>query len=313
MLILLDEYRYPGKPELGLSAVLYQLVSPLLSVGLDLRCFFMDRFSCADEFERHLTETLRKEDLVWISSVMSPFLTRSVLRTMKKSGVKIVTVLWDAIGLMAPTKRYRVYEKHYWYDDKIRRAHRVAAHADLIVSFDWPESRHPEKTIFLPCPISNQLFFPTALNGKRIDVSFVGDADKANRREYLDACPGIVTAGGTGKAGIPLDEYAQLIRVSKMSLNVPEVRKGIDQLTGRSFEIAYCRTALIQPDGPSIRRFLKPGREFIVLEGPDDLPRKVRYYLDHPSELAEIAMCGWERARAQCTGTRLWEAVRARL
>jgi spore maturation protein CgeB len=151
------------------------------------------------------------------------------------------------------------------------------------------------------------------LNGKEIDVSFLGPLEKGERQAYVDAYPDILTSGGVAKQRIPLDDYAELLRTSKLSLNVPEVRKGIDQFTGRAFEIAFSRTALMQPIGPTIQRFLEPGREFIPLEGPDEFPKKVRYYLEHEAEREEIAAQGWKRVTQQYTAQAFWDAVRGRL
>ncbi|MFQ5512795.1 MAG: glycosyltransferase [Myxococcota bacterium] len=312
MLILLDKY-YSKWPEDGLSPVIYNQIPTLADAGLEIRHLFTDLFQSADEFEQAYTRLARQEGLVWISSVMSPWISRSLLRWTQRTGIRIVAVFWDAIRIMAPHKQYKIYEKHRWYHDKIHRARRVASYADVIVHFDWPLSAHPEKTIFFPTPQPRDIFFPTAENGKTIDVSFVGDTKKADRARYVESLPGIVTTGGRNQERIPLDRYAELIRVSRLSLNIVDVREGIDQLNGRSFEVAHSRTALLQPDGPSLRRFLEPGKEFIPLEGPDDLPKKVQYYLEHEVERAEIAARAWRRVTREYSAERLWEQIRSRL
>ena len=109
MLILLDKYWYPGKHDLGLSPVNYNVVSTLMATGMRVRSLYMDHFSGPEEFEKCFTEVATGEDLIWISSVMSPLLTRSLLRWIRKRGLKIVMIFTDAIRLMAPTKNYRIY------------------------------------------------------------------------------------------------------------------------------------------------------------------------------------------------------------
>ena len=183
----------------------------------------------------------------------------------------------------------------------------------MIINVDWPESSHPEKLIFFPAPQLRQIFFPTALNGYEIDISFFGPMEKGDRRLYLDASSEVFRAGGWGGERIGLEQYAELLRTSRLSLNLPEFRRGFDQLTGRMTEIALSRSALVQPDGPNIRRFFEPGRDFIPLEGPDDLPGKIQYYLECDAEREEIAGNGWRRTVEEYSMERLWDAVKARL
>ena len=312
MLFLVDKY-YAGQPSMGLAHVINCLAAPLVSSGRPVRYLFMDQISETAGLESTLFQSARDAEIVVISSTTSPLLSRPVLRRLKRDGRKLVALFPDAVRLMAPTKRYRPYQKHYWYHDKIHRQRQMAALADLIVNFDWPDSFFPDKTLFFPAPQPEQVFYPAAENGKTIDVSLPGLRNKGDRPAYAEAVPTMVTRGGQGPDRLPIDEYADLIRSSKLCLNVPEFFNGADQLNGRSFEILFSRTALVCPAGPNIRRFLDPGKEFIAVNSPEEFPRIVEYYLSHEDEREEIARSGWIRATRDYTAEVLWAEVRDRL
>ena len=63
----------------------------------------------------------------------------------------------------------------------------------------------------------------------------------------------------------------------------------------RSFELGGAG-AFQLTDGPRIEEYYEPGVECATFRGPQDLVDKVRYYLDHPEERAEIARRGLLRA-----------------
>ncbi len=289
------------------------LVPPLTDAGIRVRCLHWDLVDGQDEFETALLRALRGEDRLWISAEASECLSASLLRRIRRLGIPIVALFWDAMELLARKKRYKIYQRHYWYKASLHRQHRLARAADAIVNFDWHASNHPEKTLFFPTLQPSQIFFPGAENRKTIDVSIVGHPEKGNRRAYIDSWPGIERGVRAHNRWLRLEEYADLIRTSKLSLNVPEFRQGADQLNGRAFEILWSRSALIQPVGPNICKFLEPEKEFIPLEGPNDLPHKVRYYLEHDDEREEIATNGWRRATTEYTARRLWAKVESLL
>lgn len=312
MLLLIEKY-YSGRSEYGISHVFQNLVPPLREAGVDVRYLYADLIESAEEFETLLFRALEGEDQLWVSHVGNPYLTRDVLKRVQRLGVHTVPLFWDAVDLVARERRYRVYQKHYWYKASLARQHRLLAFADAVVSFDWDLTELCPNALFFPTPQPGQVYFPAAANGKTIEVSALGSVHKGDRPAWVAAWPDMVVAGGEAGQRLGLETYADLLRSSKLSLNVPAVRDGRDQLNGRSFEILWSRTALLQPVGPNICRFLEPGKEFIPLDGPSDLPGKIRYYLEHEEEREEIAYRGWRRATTEYTGTRLWEKVQGRL
>ncbi len=312
MLLLLDRY-YAGKRDQGPAHVTVNLVPALLAAGHRIQCLYTEDFASVPEFEDAYFRALADEEFVWVSSCSSPWIRRSLFRRTRKQHSRIIVSLWDAARLLAPNKTYRFYQKHYWYHDKIDRQRRVARGADVVVQFDWPDAEQPEKTVFFPTPQPTRLFHPVDIEEKRIDVSFVGDLNKFDRTRYTAAFPAIATAGGRDSERIRLVDYARILRDSKLSLNIPDFRNGIDQLNGRAFEIAACGTALLQPDGPSIRRFLEPHREFIPIESPQDFADKSRYYLEREDERRSIADRARRRVHAEYTPERMWSAITEKL
>lgn len=69
----------------------------------------------------------------------------------------------------------------------------------------------------------------------------------------------------------------------------------------RTFAIAAAGACQLVDERPGIGCFYEPGREVVTYSGPDDLRKKVNYYLDHEDERWSVARAGWERTLAEHT------------
>ena len=313
MLLITAKY-ISGNRHYGLGFHLDYLIPPFLTSTRPVRYVYIDEIRKQNHFEEEVEKVARDEDVIVIGSVASKFLTRAFFSGLKRGGKKIVVFYGESYRLWSSYKNYRIYEKHYWYHDKIAAQKRMGTFADVIVQFDQPRTDYPDRTIFHPGFQSPHHFFPTATNGKTIDVSFVGSRDRPERLEYIKACPGIVVAGGGfGVDRIGLDVYADMMRSSKLSLQVGRSLQGQDILNGRMTQILWSRSALMCTDGPNVRHFFEPGVDFIPLESPRDFADKARYYLDHEEEREEIAYNGWKKATETYSFEKLWAEVEARL
>ena len=109
---------------------------------------------------------------------------------------------------------------------------------------------------------------------------------------------------------MPYDEYVRVLQTSKITLNFSMS----GQLKGRVFEALHCGALLMEIDGTEITRYFRPGIEYVVYRDPADLADKIRYYLAHEEERAQIAAQGHDRA-VQCYGSlqwwhQIWERIR---
>lgn len=70
----------------------------------------------------------------------------------------------------------------------------------------------------------------------------------------------------------------------------------IPQIKARPFEVLACRTFLISGFADDMDTYYKDGKEIVYYDGtPDDLAKKIKYYLEHPKERERIASAGYER------------------
>jgi spore maturation protein CgeB len=92
-------------------------------------------------------------------------------------------------------------------------------------------------------------------------------------------------------------------------LNRVRSPKSIEQLKARHFEINGCGAFQLSYYVEGLERHYAIGDEIGVYLDPDDLLRKVRYYLDHDAEREAVAAAGYQRTMAAHTFKRRFEHV----
>ena len=157
------------------------------------------------------------------------------------------------------------------------------------------------RPVYLPEGANPQIHKPHALE-KTIDVSFVGQC-YGNRAQVINELSrhGIhVQAYGHGWPAGPLavEEMVKLYSRSRINLGFGGVAGHQDTfcLKGRDFEIPMSGGLYLTEDHPELTYAFQPGKEILTYRGIDDLVKKIRYYLDHPSEADSIRQKGHERA-----------------
>jgi spore maturation protein CgeB len=63
----------------------------------------------------------------------------------------------------------------------------------------------------------------------------------------------------------------------------------------RLFEATGTGALLLTEDAPNLAELFEPGREVVSYDGPEDLMKKLRHYLEHDDERREIAAAGQAR------------------
>lgn len=136
---------------------------------------------------------------------------------------------------------------------------------------------------------------------KDIDVSFVGNLDVADRRDYINflRCNGINVEvfGSNSKNGpISKDDYILIMRRTKINLNFtkPNLPKDIlnrypwrarvRQLKGRPFEIANCESFCLSEFSPTMHVAFPGNAKLQTFQNKEELLYKILFYLQNEYE-----------------------------
>ncbi|MBI4697840.1 MAG: glycosyltransferase [Nitrospirae bacterium] len=161
------------------------------------------------------------------------------------------------------------------------------------------------------------------------DISFIG-AGYYNRRSFLT---GLIDFdmkiwGSEWDMNSPLSrciqrsgawvETADIVKIfnaSKININLHSsaYHDGIDPygdfVNPRTFEIAACGGFQLVDRRSELSDMFRVGEEIICFENLSDIRKKIRYFLDHPDERAEIALRSRERVLKEHTYERRMEAM----
>lgn len=104
---------------------------------------------------------------------------------------------------------------------------------------------------------------------------------------------------------MPFREVNQIWNRSRMSYTPmgASIDPEILQIKSRAFEMGLSGTLMLCRLSPNLDRYYEPGKEFVPFENLEDCAEKVKYYLRHESERAEIAAAYFRRTRAE----HLWQ------
>lgn len=246
--------------------------------------------------------------LVYSPAANSPYLpaVQTLTTIRQKYGVKIAAIFPD----IAIVERAQYADAIY---DSI----------ELAITIDSAPERvrvpRRDKFIHLWTPQDPRLFHPGP-GPRDIEVSFLGTLENYPDREaalaHLKANGiGVHVAGGMRQAAIPLEEYADILRRSRIALNFSQFFGGhpFHNVKGRVFEILYSGAMLLEPVNPHMPAFFTAGRDYVAWDGLDDLLTKVRHYLADDTARDAIAAAGHARATGEYSAARFWTAVFSRL
>jgi hypothetical protein len=151
-----------------------------------------------------------------------------------------------------------------------------------------------------------------------IPVSFVGSTSgyRSVRKEYLTYLyqqgVEVLLAGGMENR-ISIEEYADVIRRSKISLNFSFSIPGTHQIKARVLEATMSNSLLLESKNSETSRFFTPMADYVEFESKEDLVDKVRYYLEHEDERREIALNGHRKALKEYNHHVYWGRMVAKL
>jgi hypothetical protein len=146
-----------------------------------------------------------------------------------------------------------------------------------------------------------------------IDVSFVGNINQANRRQYIkfleqNGVAPEVYGSGSKNGLVPFEKMIDVWHRSKINLHFtslsypkgflvtpPNINLRIKQYKGRILEVPLSGGFLLTEYMPDMEHFLKIGEECDVFYSKEDMLEKIKYYLEHDEEREKIAKKGYER------------------
>lgn len=90
-------------------------------------------------------------------------------------------------------------------------------------------------------------------------------------------------------------EFSKICNASKINLNFVRKQNGSAH-NMRTFEIPACSGFMLSIRTPEQQKFFKEGKEAEYFDSPEELKKKIDYYLNHPEERVKIAEAGLKRA-----------------
>jgi hypothetical protein len=107
-------------------------------------------------------------------------------------------------------------------------------------------------------------------------------------------------------------EYQDVLKRTKIGLNFSQSVHS-DQLKSRVFETMSCGALLMENDNPQTRCYFTPMQDYVAFDSPADLLEKIRYFLEHDRERAEIAARGEQKVRRLYDSAHFWKAITDKL
>lgn len=171
------------------------------------------------------------------------------------------------------------------------------------------------KFVHLWTPQDPRIYNDPGLN-RDIDVSFVGSTNYDERKKYLtklsDVGVAVNVTGGQGGSHLPVEQYADVLKRSKISLNFcMSSAPGLEQLKGRIFESMFCGAMLMESKNSYnwIERWFIPGIHYVPFVDSNELTDRILYYLAHDDERKCIAENGKRRCNEWYSNTAWWTYV----
>jgi len=155
---------------------------------------------------------------------------------------------------------------------------------------------------------------------KDIAISFVGNIDKQSRREYIDYLElngyKVATYGlGTKNGKVSFEKMIEIFNRTKINLNfsdtithrsfdrkynmnysiVPKIAKYIQQLKGRTIEVALCGGFTLTQDAVGIDELFND-KQIGTFNTKEELLRKVIFYLENEHIREQMATSAYKKA-----------------
>lgn len=179
-----------------------------------------------------------------------------------------------------------------------------------------------DKNILMWTPQDDRIFTNPSPDKRDIDVSFVGSIASSNytdRRSGIEALKNnginVYVSGGQREHKLKIEEYANILKRSKISINFAGAGPGLFHAKGRVFESTLSGSMLLESENPETKLWFDVGKEYIEFKDNNELVEKVKYYLskEHEKERLQIANNGHKKAITKYSSDRFWNTIVSKL
>jgi len=201
---------------------------------------------------------------------------------------------------------------------------------DGVITLDRPMSQTltlNRETVLLDLwtPLPSRLF-RAEVNPRSVDIGFVGRAEAhyVIRRHYLDelksAGINVTTHGPSFDGFLTTEAMIKFLQSCKIVLNFSSTAvispwegagdsAEVDHVKGRVFEVIACGALLFESRNEYTSQLFQPGVHYVDFSDPEDLKKKLAYYLTHDDERESIATAANAQYQANYTGAHYWNRV----
>lgn len=205
-----------------------------------------------------------------------------------------------------------------WAQNEINRLGHLV---DLHILWDSNEinTHYNDKCLFTWTPQDSHIFHSVHQDIDRpIDVSFIGSMRQPGRAALVNGLQqlgiNVYVNGGQRERPVSRDEYAALLKQSKITLNMSHSQfPGKHQFKGRVMEALMCGAMLLESENHLTKMFLAPGEDYIEYNSTQDCADKIKYYLDNPDLRKKIAYQGTQTYLNTYSNSQYWRLIFERL
>ncbi len=293
-----------GKPEMGFSSSVFGLIETFQQsvTNYKIHSIFFDESYIT--YKKHIDDSLMEYcsnnniDCIIMSllggSAMNP--SSVALQKIKERGIKLCIIWPDTPPFI-----------------------NLDANIDLHVSVDHPKSNFHQTLLGLNnylslwMPQNSHYFFSE--DEKTIDVSFVGSIDGYRDRVYFldylkEQFPQIQIRGGQRREGLSNEQFSEIIRKSKITINFPINQSGVFyQAKNRIFEAVASKTLLLDLVNPSSDDFFVDGSEYVSFSNQIEMVDNIKNLLSDDKKRLQIAENGYNKYMQNYTAKHFWGIV----
>lgn len=255
--------------------------------------------------EAQIMDTIRKNDISIVFFVPNGNNYELSIEFFKmlRDGLKVKTVLL----VLDDELIFDVLTKYY------AQVFNAAVTCDYYATFAYQKLNIPALYFF--SNFSKKDFYPVNLD-KDIDVSFVGDCAKADRKEYIAYLKTkgikVLTYGkGSENGFVTMENLPKIFSRSKINLNFTKIDKVkpfawfledntltniIRQNKGRPMEVAMTGSFCLSEYSPALNVTFTIGKDVDMFYNKEDLYEKILFYLRNDALRIEMASNAYKKA-----------------
>lgn len=300
VVVLMEKY-CDLNPHLGTTSAYFNIVGSLMSSDdYDVKVYHYDEYvyDNGQPIDGFLLNTFMFDKPDYLVVSFYPFedprnVRLETLSEIKKMGIPVIFI---------------------WFDFGHHHLRQLAQHVTaagslgvIVDTCDIPEGSFMHMWV----PQDEQVFKPG--NKKDIDVSFVGTVGHYNTRlkyiSYILSHRHLHVSGGQREHRLTIDEYAETLQRSKISLNFPDKPDGTIQAKCRIYESMLCKSMLLEKENSAISRWFTPMEDYIPFSTEQDLLEKINYFLNHEEERNKIVENAFNKMRNAYSSKEWWSRV----